>query len=186
MFCSNCGKEIQDSAKFCKYCSAAVSDDKEPEKAVASSVSDEPEKPAISSVSEETTTAQDDKRRIIITCIVLGIILLIALIVVSASANHENKLTSNVWYEKTTGSEDSGRVLTFYEDGTCLYKLYLGANNLYKSYITDWDLLDDDVLAFKDEFYPYDSDGGDGWYVTGDELYIDGHIFYNKDKYNFY
>lgn len=198
MFCSNCGKKIQDTAKFCKYCSAAVSDNEEPEKTVASSVCEEvqktvhssadkePEKAVHSSVGEEATATADDKRRIVTTCIIIGVILLIMLIGILASTNCESRLTSNVWYEKTTGKNDFGRVLTFNEDGTCYYKLYLGANSLYDAYTTDWAVLDDDVLAFKDEYYPYDPDGGDGWYVTGDELYIDGHIFYDEDKYNFY
>ena len=96
MFCTKCGKEIDDSAKFCKYCGSPVEADTEEPLETASDMDTDVE------VSEEPVfQPRNRKKWVVPVCIAAGIAILGSVGVVAANmAKAEKETPKKVVEEK--------------------------------------------------------------------------------------
>ena len=94
MFCTKCGKEIDDSAKFCKYCGSPVEVDTEEALETPSDMDTDVE------VSEEPVFQPKNRKKWVVpVCIAAGIAILGGVGVVAANmAKAETETTKKVGY----------------------------------------------------------------------------------------
>ncbi len=75
MFCSNCGKEIEDGVKFCKYCGQKIVEDKETEKVT---VLEDTGVPKESGIASDTVIEKKKRNTGLVIAVVAVAVLLIA------------------------------------------------------------------------------------------------------------
>lgn len=173
MFCSNCGKEIQDSAKFCNGCGNVVSGSKAQTSASSSSPI------------EKLSKLSSGKKKAI--AIISGVAVLIIAAIIIIIKIYENKL-EGIWYMRPvveSPSESYGVILEFYDDGTGMsyeYESYDGVSGLDSAEEFEWDLDDDGNLylsLFWEGYYPQ----GTRWSLEDGELsFASGQFTFTKKK----
>lgn len=172
MFCSNCGKEIQDTAKFCNGCGNAVSGSKAQTSASSSSPI------------EKLSKLSPGKKKKIAIISGVAVVALVLIVVFINSMSLENRL-EGTWYcapEYNYLGGASGATYTFFSNGDLEYNRYIGKEDIDETRTYEWELTDDNRLYFRGDYYHYK----DEWYFKDGKLYIDDWVYYPKDEWDYY
>ncbi|MBQ4096488.1 MAG: zinc ribbon domain-containing protein [Oscillospiraceae bacterium] len=173
MFCSNCGKEIQDSAKFCNGCGNEVSGSKAQTSASSSSPI------------EKLSKLSSGKKKKIAIISGVAVVALVLIVVFINSMSLENRLTANTWYEVPEyEGHDIGWVVKFYDNGDGEINMYTSIKSPQDKKF-EWKLTDDKELYFWGKYYSY-GDGEDEWCFDGGDLVIGGSRFHSEDTWGCY
>ncbi|MBP1573583.1 MAG: zinc-ribbon domain-containing protein [Oscillospiraceae bacterium] len=173
MFCSNCGKEIQDTAKFCNGCGNAVSGGKAQPSASSSSPI------------EKLSKLSPSKKKAIAIISGVAVVAIVLIVVFINSMSLENRLTANTWYEVPDYDYHAfGHVVKFYDNGDGEMNIYYARKSPSNKKF-EWKLTDDNELYFRGEYYSY-GDGEDEWCFDGGDLIIGGSRFHSEDTWGCY
>lgn len=175
MFCSNCGKEIQDSARFCNGCGNAVSGGKAQSSASSSSPI------------EKLSKLSPSKKKTIAIISGVAVVALVLIVVFINSMSLENRLTANTWYQIPEYEyRNVGRTIKFYDNGDGVTYSYDYPNESDPSEKRfEWKLTNDDDLYFRGNYYSY-GDGEDEWCFDGGDLVINGVRYRSEDTWGCY
>ncbi len=179
MFCTNCGKEIQENSKFCTYCGKQVMDNI-----------------AVPVLPDNKPKVHSKKKGIVIAIISILICVSVVIAIVSSIKSPEEILTDNDWYREIyvdceyydwSGKEGyyfdaECRKYIFYSDGETEITSYeIGNGGVYGPFsyeITsenipssidwaeevwenrrpEWEILDDKTLEYEGDHYKWDDE----------------------------
>ncbi len=175
MFCSNCGNETSENAKFCGYCGNRLNNTNLPFPHQSGS-----------------TISRSSNRKSLITSISIALIVLIiaGLFYFNSKSFLEKRLTSKTWYQHPDIEYmgryiEYGSIVDFYSNGESESVDYVRYEDNWISRgpveSPNWEIMNDKTLYFDGDYYEWKEE----WNFRGKYLHIGDTTYYSKDIYNY-
>ena len=168
MFCSKCGRELEEGSSFCVHCGEKITNT------------------ATKSALKIGDIKNILKSRKVIKYAIVGVVIVFVIILISyfnSVSYIEKKLARETWYE--TPDYDNGvwrgSIAEFHLNGDTEIEYYIKSPYIYYGEewsggdveSPNWEIMEDKTLYFDGEYYEW----GDEWYLRGDTLKIGDSIY---------